>query len=483
MAVAELGHHLSVAIVLASLFIVLDSLGLMNWLDSLALRTAFAAHGPGVTPSLSVRDLRTGQTPPSLYIVTISRTLYEDAFDETSPLNTDMLEEIIGRLAAKSPAALVVDLDLAPTAANAHVESGRSGLDSLLETIAKQRGTRLVLATPGAAATDAARLRRYAWMKKLCSAGVDFAYPELFSSQGVVLRFDRTIPSLGIIGGDVILRSGDARPAKFGQDHSVRPPCALVAAGPDRAVFLAQEYSATQVAEPNEFSRQLPINSAFWKPQAAHYYSIKSLADLAQLSNARGGAIFLGGQFDPGDLFRTPFGDMPGVFLHAAIFYSSLHPVELVSHGTGVLLDLLLGVLLGWLFSATWRQFSAGADDLSRRFCVGAYIRSRLWLIANFGILALSVLLIFVCSVWLLKRGLWNAPAAMVAGTFLHAVVTSRGGASPAHHGSAAHGQTPELPEVSRKLNSRQTLRTGLVDLALVSPVVVTAIVILFLER
>lgn len=451
-------HHLGVATVLVSLFVVLDRWGAMGWLDSLALRVALAAQVQQPPRAAAVpADAAALATVP--IVATITRSLYEEAFNETSPLQRNGLADIVARLDALQPTGLVIDLDLAPTASD-----GPSELDALLLRITAQGRARVVLATPGPAVTEAARLRRYAWMQRLCQGGIEFAYPDVLSSQGVVLRFDRGYPSLGVAAA----RTAPAPTA------AIAAPCALVAAGPDRAVFLDAAYAALTAPTRLETARLAPINGAFWAYAHPYQLSIRDLAAPLDRPDVKGRMVFLGGQYDEADLFRTPFGEESGVFLHAAIFYSQLHPVGLVSHAKAVLIDLCIGVGIGWLFSATWSGFRACSHRLTSGLNWTDYLRSRLWLVANLGSFVLLIVAIFMASAWLLRRELWNAPAAMVAGTFLHAIVTSS-------HGGA-EVEAAASPHSAGRSRRPWQVRAGLVDLALLSPLVVIAIVILFRE-
>jgi hypothetical protein len=459
-----LKHHLGTAVVLASLFVILETLGLTNWLDTIALRIAFAAHGPGTRITVPLTNSEMSRDRAIPYVVTIGRDAYETTFHEASPLDRNAVRDLVSHLADASPAVLVIDIDLAPTQASN--PQAQEDLDELLLHIAGRRQTHLVLATPGPVSTESAFERRYTWMKRLCSGGVDFAYPELLTTQGVVLRFDPEFPSLGVLAHAAAADKGQRRSPR--ETRKTPTPCANVMAGASHAVFLSNAFAIELVIEPADFSHQLPINSSFWKISNSVHIPISQTNDLPALSDAVHRAIFLGGNFDASDAFSTPSGELAGVFLHAAIFFSKAHPINALTHAKSMASDIILGLVLGALFTLLWDRYSLAASDLARADTptFTLYARSRGWLILNLTVFFLALFLIFFASVWLLQRELWSCPAGMLAGTFLHGVLTSRGDHSAAH--------------LTASTSSR---RSRTIDYLLLTPLVIIALWIILSEH
>jgi hypothetical protein len=140
--------------------------------------------------------------------------------------------------------------------------------------------------------------------------------------------------------------------------------------------------------------------------------------------------VFLGGSYGKDDKFQTVEGDFGGVFLHAAGLYSFIEPVERSSHLWAVLVDVVTGVLLGYLFVFLWRKYNSckynyekaeGYLDMLKK-----YILMRFWLILNLAVMGLLLITAYYLSGYLLRYQLWLNPGPIIVGMFLDALLCSR---------------------------------------------------------
>ncbi len=431
-------HHALLALVIASIIFLLESVGWLNWLDSLSLRLVSQVNGPAL-----VAQAATGDAGDDPLVVSIPPAMYEEEFGQRSPLARDRLAVHLAAVLAQRPDVLVLDLDLSPVAGD---EAAQAQLDAVLRD-GVARGVRIVIATPLPVETTALYERKHAWLAGLCRDGVAFGYPWVPLSQGVVLRYVRHPGTLV----DLAHRR-DAQPSD---------PCALALAGPAQAVFLSSAFPVEQQARLHRAGTQLPL------PLDALARIDAVQTDLASVlvpgtAPLAGKVVYLGGSFDAYDHFPTVLGEVSGLVLHATAHVAVDRPTSPVSHGLAFVVDLVLGVLAGFLFRRTWGGYAAAAQRLAHAPAAfwRHYVIARLWVLGNLLAFGGMLLLVFHWSGWLLTHDLWNNPGPMLLGIFIKMAIASR---APLHAG--AHGGSAE--------------RAGRVDLMLFLPVVCVALYVL----
>ena len=413
----EVLHHGYVALVLVAMTLILEHHGWLNWLDSLSLRVA-----SNVTVGVTDRERKVSNSIADRPLtVLISDEMFERDFGQASPLERGLLAEIIVRIVAANPVTLAIDLDLSPSPGLAN-DTGQRHLDETLIQAA-QKGVKIVVTAPFPVSLDAVVAEKYAWMHKLCESGVNFAFPYLLEMHGVVLRYPGESETLGRVASraHMPLQNADSL-------------CNQSKQGIEHAAFLSKDFPVDLSAQFDDLATQRPLNPAFFDD--VQTLLVSSLSDLTPL-NLTSRVVVLGAGFNPNDQFNTAFGLQKGPVLHAATVFSELHPTR-VSHTFSILLDLLLGVVAGFVFHAVWNRFHVN-QQLSNE--VGNwppyhYLVARGWLLASCVIFAASVVVVTISSAWLFRHNLWNNPGPMIGGFFVKTLIASR---PHAPHENASH--------------------------------------------
>lgn len=444
-------HHVGVAAIVALVVLQIEHVGGLNWLENATLRVA-ATMQRGAVPAAepvpaNAEDAR---------VLVLSATLYENAFQQTSPLNRPNFAALLKSIAEASPKALVVDLDLAPVADAA---GNDDPLDKQLLDFSKH-GTTLILATPFPVHTEEAFKRRYAWMSKMCAAGVIFADARLPLTQGINLRYFKGHNTLGDLAFATLFPHVKAEPntlierfyAWLFPDAKAAPslpaPCELVKEGEAFAVFLDAEHGgAKEHQAAAHFAEQVHLDAATLRRTHARVKPLNHLASPLCL-DLRGGTVFLGGAYDNADRFQTVIAPepLPGVVVHAAAYNAARHNPGRITTALALMVDILIGTLMGMLFHYTWARYNGAGKQLERVARgegrkAGAYVMARLWLVINFALVVLIVWSILGLSATLLDRHWWSNPAPVVVGIFVKSLLGSRSHllATDAGHGHASH--------------------------------------------
>lgn len=416
-------HHFAVALVLASVVLILEYHGMLNWLDSVSLRTVGTLQTTeGDSSKLGPKD-----APISLLI---GDDYFESAFRQESPLDRRELTRLIDRILQGRPVVLAIDLDLSPGPVGSPGSAGQEGLDALLMRYAQSEKQPIILTAPFPVSSSELFSVKHAWMAKMCGAGIAFAYPHIVLSQGLVMRYAFKQPSLGIVAS---AREGNVYPDL----------CQDVLAGADKTLFLSKAFAPESALAVDDLRGQRPISPDYLR----HANALQRVIQENDLSNAMMGLrdrpVFLGSQFDSRDEFLTPYGPLKGTVVHAATFYSERRPTHAVTHGVAVLLDLVFGVAAGFLFGAVWQRTNTAAIALDAgSVSLRNWFVARGWLLMAFGLLIVWLTMLFYASAWLLTHDLWNNPGPMIVGVFVKTLLASRIGLRDrGHHAeSSSHG-------------------------------------------
>jgi hypothetical protein len=427
---SELWHSLRAAILLASAFLVLDQFGLTNWLDSLALRMSLVIGGHAVDDRPDTKGIST-KSGAEAFVVTIGPAFYESEFYQQSPLDRDRVSSLLAAILSHDPAALVVDVDLSPAGPAGQNSLAQSRLDDLLVGIVTTRHIPVVLSVPFPVATEQAFQTKSHWMQKLCARGVAFGYSEIATTQGVVLDVDPRIPTLPTVA----MWATRARQAPKGTADA---PCSLLAEGAEAAAFLSINYSFVQAWHPTELAHQVPLRSDLLEHPRRHSHVIATQDDILTMPQLASKVVFVGGTYDPADQFVTAYGQVGGVFVHAASLDVFQGKVARARPLAAVMLDIVIGTIGGIMFAAGWARYASARNRLrgSHETDVRAYVACRLWLVANLASLVFVLAMIMLTSATLLRRGLWSNPAGMLLGAFIHSTMTDKSHGRHVHHGS-----------------------------------------------
>ena len=414
-----------VALVLASIFIVLERHGFLNWLDSITLRVV----GTIELDSPDSKKLANADTPVSLLI---GGEYFEIGFHQESPLNRYELTKLLNLIVKTHPSIIAVDIDLSPGPVGALLNTGQEALDEVLLKIALDDKIPIVLVSPFPVSTDSLVNLKHEWLLKMCTGGVRFALPYVVQSQGLALRYPYKAQTLGLVS-NLILTSAANDKKKEGLNvpsivkEESRDLCPLIREGPEKSIFLSKEFTASVYVKADDLSEQRPFNTEFLR----YYQSVTRVlkaADLGQNSHElKNRPVFLGSQFDSRDEFMTSFGVLKGTVLHAAAFYSARNPTKMLTHTKALLLDLLFGITAGFLFGWLWKKANAAAKQLeSIQTSFPVWLVTRAWQLSSFTCLVMWIGLLFLSSAWLLRYDSWNNPGPMIVGVFVKTILASR---------------------------------------------------------
>lgn len=442
---------------LALSFGALNNHGWLNWLDTLSLRFSLAlgmeTSGAVAMPGTPTRE--------GVQTILIDEEAFERTFFQESPLSRKLAADLIARIAAQEPKTIAIDFDLSPGPVGARSNEGQQALDDLLVDLARKGKTDLILATPFSVADELILGQKYAWMQRLCSAGVRFAYPTIQLSQGIALRFSPEWMSLGVFAA--------------GKDASRQSvvkeiPCKFIEQGIDRSVFLmriSDDQSVPSNASPGmmfpvdpDSLNQVILGAFHWSGDLQENFSfIKKQA-----------IVFLGAAYDQRDKVLTIYNLQPGVIFHASAANTLRKPFTQVGNLYSFVFDWFLGILAAFIFHWGWSRYNQASRDLagSSQSLVYLYIRAKLWLLFNFSLVIVWVLLMFALGAWLLKMQIWANPDAMLLGVFVDALAASRSDA----------GQQTRTHQTSNNMTKYQVISNQYVlwfDIALMVPIAMIA--------
>jgi len=422
---ARLAHHASHALVIASATLLLDHAGMLQWLDTIALRLAstYAADptpGPGTS-----RDLSPAERP---VIVAIDEALWETEFQQTSPLRRDVLRRLLAALIAHDPETIFVDLDLSPgPAAHSADERDRAqqDLDALLAAASGTRRTHIVLAAPFPVEDDAVRETKRQWMLGHCAAGVEFGLAQIASAQGTVLRQNFNLPLLF-----ARTRQPSARPTEGPAPPAGATLCDLAKTA-SGAIFLDPRADAQGPSLYGWVPSMYPVRpDAFTVQPGRDLFLLARADDVSRLPDLAGRTVFFGSNADVRDRFMTVRGEMTGLRVHAAMYTNALHPPEQFSEHyiASYVAEWVLGIAVGFAFAAGWRRYNDATLHAARGGAISWADAWRPWgwLLVNLvGLVFTLWFLMYIAGRTLAGWG-WINPAPVIVGMFIDSLLGSR---------------------------------------------------------
>lgn len=443
-------HHFVVALTVASVVGLLHHSGQLEWLDSAMLRIAGSYNS-------SSRPTQTPD-PGSPDVLLISGPLYERVFELRSPLDRSKVAPLVSAIASHGggvPATVVFDLDFSATG---HDTEGQTVLDQQLKSLV-EGGVLLVLPLPSVAHTPEVASAIALWMKKACawrslppklSGRVVFASPTLRSHGGRVLQYSTSDLSLGIAA---------TRPMES-DDVCTRslPELQLL------VQFSTAEQTRNLTYAAPLFPKARPLNAKFFLGLQHHVHELASIGALPLAADGKplplaGRVVFVGGSYDPRDRFETALEldgqATEGVTLHAAVYYSAMNPIS-VEQGFGALsLDIVLGILMGYMFTAAWGWHAAIQTGRGWK----RYLVPKLVFV---GILAGAVLLasflVWAAANWLLPLNVWVSPGPVVLGLCAKLMLSR-----------SAHSHSHDEPPASRWVRRAVIASLALANIAMIA--------------
>lgn len=430
-ALHSLKHHLRAALAVASIVTLLHGASVLGWLDSLMLRLVV-----GAGPAAEQRPTDAGDLPA---VLLIGPELHETAFGQASPLDSAQMARLLALVpddAQSRPHTVVIDLDLSPGPREALGDIGRAALDRQFERLVAS-GVKVVLPLPWRSATEEAQQRKFDWMRRLCgmnkglrAPGLAFGLPDIVTHQGVVLQFEASHPSLSVVARDPTAALTLCRRAL---EDGTRW----------RAPLLAASFGNSALFEPARTGLR-PFNARLFVAGDRAVGVARTLNTLPEdLPPLGQRALFVGAGYNPQDRFVVPVEGpgrpVEGVMVHAAIYDSMAHPVKPAEGLVAFLIDVVLGIGLGYVFAASWgwhqqvASANAAADTLTR------LLHPRLSLLVNFALAGmLAALGVFVANRFLFPLNWWVNPGPIVLGLFAKFLLASRSGHADAKPANSA---------------------------------------------
>lgn len=440
-------HHFLVALVIASIVVLLEAYGYLNWLESTTLRVVTTLQSESQTPKDS-----------SVRSILIGDTYYEHEFKQAAPLDRRELTRVIGSILQKKPSVLAIDLDLSPLPGELNNEA-QQYLEAALAQTDVRDPVPVVAIAPFPVLSEDVLNEKYEWMSRMCRLGVHFAYPNLVVSMGFVMRYQPAIPTLGIVAHRVI-------------DKRSEPSsdlCSHIADGMERAAFLSKLFPFREALGATRFASQRPINQKYLASETSKGVGIDKLDDINAIPSLSRQAVFLGAAFNEPDHFQTAFGIRSGTDIHAAVYFSEKSPTAPLEHWLALMIDIVLGILAGCIFAWLWeRANSAATKRVANPTSIRFWLLARGWQFVACAILLAWLGILFWMSSLLLARNHWGNPGPLIIGVFAKTLIASR-------HGLLGHSPADSLhtPSFTKKVIVN-------LDWLLLCPIVGWAMLIVF---
>jgi hypothetical protein len=268
-------------------------------------------------------------------LVKIDDAHYHAAYDARSPLDRCVMAADLERLFGLPKLQLVaIDFDLSPyRVARGEDAECQKRIDQTLDTFAKRDASarpsrpRLILMKPYAVSDDAGVRATMVneWQAARTAAGAQFAHVEIQTNFGMprrVIPFAGEDPALGLAFRQALLNDAHLETEK--DRHAYRQ---IAIRSTDALFSMGSAVSMNDVCRPG-------IDET------------KVCSDIK--------AAIVGSGYSPDDRYSTFAGPRDGVDLHAAL---AICPRAGATHLQHFVVDVVLGVFLGWVFGVCWRGY------------------------------------------------------------------------------------------------------------------------------
>jgi hypothetical protein len=325
------------------------------WAPVKMVISGLSVHFEGATDGLPADTKRLLR---EVAVVKIDEAHYQAAYGARSPLDRCVMADDLERLFTLPKLALVaVDFDLSPYGVvRADDAACQTRLDRTLDTFAEREPSssgsrpRLILMKPYAVSEDAGVRAAMvtAWEAARQAAGAQLAHVEIETSFGMPRRiapFADEHPALGLAFRQALL--ADAGLEKEKDRHAYRE---IAIRSTDALFSMGSAMLLNEVCRTDK-------------------NAIRVCSDIK--------AAIIGSGYSADDRYSTFAGQRDGVDLHAAL---AICPRAGASHFEHFLLDIALGVFLGWVFNACWtRYYDTVTGDRMQRATTSADTPSGVW--------------------------------------------------------------------------------------------------------
>ncbi len=393
----HLGPELKAAIFVASCVVILQDYG---WLEDLQIDTLQLA-----VPQLLKRNPVYPDTYSNEFgsskVITINDRLYEKNYHQASPLDRQELHKLFSQILLNDnkPSVLAVDLDLSPGPGKE--TDGEEKLYNLLKQV---KGTEIVLITPVKVYSGSLIDKKRKWMEKMCSPHINFGLPTLYISQGAVLKHRRDSNTFANQICRAAVKQGLA--SNTGEISQ----CPISSDSQGICSYKGEKlnpYVNARIETPVEKISKLELLNYkaidYIEPVPLTKDGGIKITDNKLLMRV----VFLGGSYGNSDKYETPAGEIAGVYLHAAGYYSLVNPVKDLNHLSTYILEIVMSTVIGIAFYmlATWYRKTRSL------FSIITNIMSQFMLAYAFILLAGH----------LLSFNMWINPAPLIVGMAIHA--------------------------------------------------------------
>jgi CHASE2 domain len=409
---------------LASVLVCLEHFHIFDWADAVTLEIA----GASTSEQEDFEKLKTRVEKSRVNLIAIDDATFTSAFNQTSPLNRDRLNQLIVAVSKTQPKIIVIDVDIAPASgelAEGERWVGARSLDKTLVRLAKEAGIPIVIPIPSVALNMFNPTHK--WMQFLCKEGIYFASPKLIEHFGAVSKMPLEAATLGRVA---------SRLDNGLKDNRV---CEAVNSSPSASVFFAE----TEIQFQTRGQKSVPLNihmlSARYLEQVTSRVVYKNSEFALSPEPTAGRIALIGGTYGNVDLQGTPKGAVFGVGVHAASIETFNNPVGKVHQIQSFLVDLIIGTFLGLAFGWSWKILDASdqkfGDIVNKSFDLDKQLKKHLalyfatrvmGLLLLITVVAVPFVLTFVTLVILknlLSLGIWTNPAPLIFGLFIHSIV------------------------------------------------------------
>lgn len=418
-------HHFLAATMLASLMWVLETGGALQWLDGMMLRLAGTPSKIFQHDDAALAGLR-----PT--IVEIDSAAYATVFGERSPLDRMALALLLDRIPRETTQVLAIDLDLSMSFPERQTGAPRR-LDADLAALVAH-GVQVVLVLPDLLRTT----DNLPWIRSRCADGIHFARSELDERMGAVTRIDPENPTLAVVAVELHRAADLSASFSDGEREAAHDSlsvvvCQAAAAASDDQDLQHRIDDALATRNASHRGEPSPLN-----PFTTTYSFLEPAVSVVTGSASQPGLdgafrsnpiVLVGGSYDARDALRTASGVLPGLHVHAASI-ASLQSSPADAHQFLVfVLDVVVGVGLGYLFAFFWSAYGRFETACQRQsgwwWLVGFYLSSLL-LATLWTIPIVLAAIAFVFAKELLQAGWWLNPGPIIIGMFLHSMSIRR---------------------------------------------------------
>ena len=269
-------------------------------------------------------------------VVGIDDADFRGVFQQQSPLNPDVLGQLLDALLAAPPRVLAIDLDLSP--ASEADWPARERLLARLQALAQV--TRLVMVCPQGYSTAEPGALDRAWVKRFGST-VQFASADL-NVDGLYFNKNQPLATLGMVSAEAA--QGPANEPAHGA--AVNWDAACAASGLQADATPKNELIRPSAVATRSFSQAL-----------------------AQPASLAGQVVLLGGKWGINDQFklRGQSDGFYGVNLHAWVTATELDPALEPPESAVLILELVIGMVAGSAFGMVWSGIARNRGRFAKR--------------------------------------------------------------------------------------------------------------------